>query len=363
MDNETNTITGDLSSKESDNVQPPVKEESVKEESVKEESVKEEPVKEEPVKEEPVKEESVKEESVKEEPVKEEPVKEEPVKEESVKEEPVKEPSENIQIAVNENPPHIHAKKNKYPTIIFIVPYRDRKKHYNIFAENMKSFLRNSPPYRILYLHQMDSRSFNRGAMKNIGFLVVKNLYPDDYKNITLVFNDIDTMPTKDVAIKYETQRGIIKHFYGFDYTLGGIVSVNAADFELLNGFPNFWAWGFEDNMLQNRATKLGINIDRSVFYKVMDPRIIHLTDTFIREVNRGEYDRFTQNTEEGIHSINNLVYNVKHDTGFVDVLSFETTEREMLEKRTNYDVRNGPAPFKDIAVKNRRVAKMKMIF
>ena len=209
----------------------------------------------------------------------------------------------------------------------------------------------------------MDSRSFNRGAMKNIGFLVVKNLYPDDYKNITLVFNDIDTMPTKDVAIKYETQRGIIKHFYGFDYTLGGIVSVNAADFELLNGFPNFWAWGFEDNMLQNRATKLGINIDRSVFYKVMDPRIIHLTDTFIREVNRGEYDRFTQNTEEGIHSINNLVYNVKHDTGFVDVLSFETTEREMLEKRTNYDVRNGPAPFKDIAVKNRRVAKMKMIF
>ena len=170
-------------------------------------------------------------------------------------------------------------------------------------------------------------------------------------------------MPTKDAVIKYETQRGTIKHFYGFDYTLGGIVSINAGDFELLNGFPNFWAWWFEDNMIQIRANKLVIKIDRSVFYKIMDPRIIHLTDTFIREVNRGEYDRFTQNTEEGINSINDLVYNIKHDTGFVDVLSFETTAKEILEKRTNYDVRNGPAPFKDFVTKKRSVSKMKMVF
>jgi hypothetical protein len=257
----------------------------------------------------------------------------------------------------------ISQEKDKYPTLVFIVPYRDRKAHYNIFAENMKMFLRNAPPYKIFYLHQTDNRSFNRGAMKNIGFLAVKKLYPDDYKNITLVFNDIDTMPTKDIEIKYETQRGTIKHFYGVDYTLGGIVSINAGDFELLNGFPNLWAWGFEDNMLQMRALKLGMKIDRSVFYKIMDPKIIHLTDTFIREVNRGEYDRFTQNTNEGIHSINDLVYNIKFDTGFVDVLNFETTTKEILEKRTNYDLRNGPAPFKDVAVNKRKIVKMKMAF
>lgn len=287
--------------------------------------------------------------------------------------------SENIQMTVNE--PHLtidfpplvsalkppaktqDAKKNRIPTLVFIVPYRDRKAHYNIFAENMKMFLRNAPPYKIFYLHQTDTRSFNRGAMKNIGFLVVKKLYPDDYKNITLVFNDIDTMPTKDAAIKYETERGTIKHFYGFDYTLGGIVSINAGDFELLNGFPNFWAWGFEDNMLQNRAKLLGIKIDRSVFYKIMDPKIIHLTDTFIREVNRAEYDRFLENTMEGVNSINNLEYNIKFDTGFVDVTKFETTAKEILEKRMDYDVRNGPAPFKDHSAKKRSVPKMKMIF
>ncbi len=361
-----------------------VEEEPVKEEPIKETIVvEEEPIKEtivveeEPVKEEPIKETIV----VEEEPIKEKIVVEEPIKETIVVEEPIKEPElkleevykqaeceENIQISFNEIPklPSLQKKtesKTKVPTLVFIIPYRDRLAHYNIFAENMKMYLRNAPPYKIFYLHQTDTRSFNRGAMKNIGFLVVKKLYPDDYKNITLIFNDIDTMPTKDIAIKYETQRGVIKHFYGFDYTLGGIVSINAGDFELMNGFPNFWAWGYEDNMLQTRAIKVGIKIDRSVFYKIMDPKIIHLTDTYIREVNRTEFDRFLQNTNEGIYSINELEYNINFDTGFVDVLKFDTTAKEKLETRANYDLRNGPAPFKDIVSRKRGVPKMKMIF
>ena len=76
--------------------------------------------------------------------------------------------------------------------IIFIVPYRDRKQHYDIFSEHMKTILEDIEPtdYDIFYIHQTDTRSFNRGAMKNIGFLYVKDKYPDTYKDITLVFND-----------------------------------------------------------------------------------------------------------------------------------------------------------------------------
>jgi hypothetical protein len=250
------------------------------------------------------------------------------------------------------------------PKLVFIVPYRNREAHYKLFSNTMTPMLNKSGvPYKIFYIHQTDKRSFNRGAMKNIGFLVVKALYPAEYPNITLVFNDIDTMPAKHTVLNYETRRGVIKHFYGFDYTLGGIVSINAADFEMLNGFPNFWAWGFEDNMLQMRAKSKGIYIDRSVFYKIYDPRITQLVDTPIREVNRDEYNRFINNTKEGIYSISELQYNINAVTGFVDVLRFYTNATENVETRADYDLRNGPVPFKDIVPKSRRTPSMKMHF
>lgn len=250
------------------------------------------------------------------------------------------------------------------PKLVFIVPYRNREAHYKVFSSTMKTVLeKTNIPYKIFYVHQTDDRSFNRGAMKNIGFLVVKSLYPADYADITLVFNDIDTMPTSGTVLDYETQHGNIKHFYGFDYTLGGIVSIKAIDFERLNGFPNFWAWGYEDNLLQTRAKTKGMRIDRDVFYKIFDPRIIHLVDSPIREVNREEYDRFLNNTTEGIDSITNLNYKINDETGFVDVFQFDTRINENIEKRADYDLRNGPAPFKDLIMKRRRNPTMVMRF
>ena len=275
------------------------------------------------------------------------------------------EPANAIPLFLHDNHPiptfltSLHPLSGIVPKLVFIVPYRDREAHYKIFSSTMKSALEKWRPYKILYVHQKDNRSFNRGAMKNIGFLVIKKMYPLDYRNITLVFNDIDTMPSSGVELNYDTQPGNIKHFYGFDYTLGGIVSIKGGDFERLNGFPNFWAWGFEDNLLQMRANKLGIKIDRSEFYKIRDPKIIQLTDSLIREVNREEYDRFLKNTSEGISSITDLDYTVDNNTGFIDVLNFNTTVNENLQKRTDYDLRNGPAPFKPPLIRRKPVMRM----
>jgi len=232
--------------------------------------------------------------------------------------------------------------------IIFIVPYRDRKQHYDIFSEHMKTILEDIEPtdYDIFYIHQTDTRSFNRGAMKNIGFLYVKDKYPDTYKDITLVFNDIDTMPKVKNYFDYETETGVIKHLYGFTYTLGGIVSIKASDFEKMNGFPNFWAWGYEDNALQRRAEFYKVVIDRSKMCKIGDTNITHLTDELSKHVNKDEFLLYKLNATEGISEINSLTYNVNESTGFIDILTFNTKRDENLTTSKKHDIKNGNKPF-----------------
>jgi hypothetical protein len=212
------------------------------------------------------------------------------------------------------------------PKMIFIVPYRDRPQHLHFFKEQMAKVLSNIPKtdYKIYILHQQDERKFNRGAMKNIGYLVVKELYPNDYKNITLVFNDVDTMPYTKNFLKYDTVPGAVKHFYGYKFALGGIVSITAGDFEKTGGFPNFWAWGYEDNTLKQRVDKVGLKMDYTQFYPIKDGNILQLSDGDIRNVSRTEFDTFQNNNADGFADIRGLIYNIAEDTGFVNVTSFE---------------------------------------
>ena len=138
------------------------------------------------------------------------------------------------------------------PEIIFIVPYRNREMHLEHFKKQMKIVMEDYVPgsYKYMFIHQRDEKTFNRGAMKNIGFIAMKQKYPNHYKNMTFIFNDVDTMPFYKI-FDYETVPGVIKHYYGFKYALGGIVVMKGADFEKTNGFPCFWGWGMEDNVLQ----------------------------------------------------------------------------------------------------------------
>jgi hypothetical protein len=249
------------------------------------------------------------------------------------------------------------------PNIIFIVPYRDRQQQQQFFHSHMKNILEDllQSDYKIVYIHQQDTRSFNRGAMKNIGFLYVKNKYPNNYKNITLVFNDVDTMPYTKNFLNYQTEVGNIKHFYGFTFALGGIVSITGHDFERLNGFPNFWAWGFEYNLLNKRAIMAKITIDRSQFYPFLDKNIMQLQDGINRPVNRGEFDRYVASTNEGWNSISLLNYVLEENTGILNVYYFDTGVVPDASKSKLHDLRNGGQPFKDIVSK--RGGRMPMAF
>ena len=258
----------------------------------------------------------------------------------------------------NETPASI-----KIPSLIFIIPYRDREQQMLFFKRQMSYVLEDydKDDYRIYFVHQTDNRQFNRGAMKNIGFLAVWDMYPNDYKNITLVFNDVDTMPYTKNFLNYKTTTGVVKHFYGHRHVLGGIVSITAGDFIKIRGFPNFWAWGYEDNLLQKRVLHYGLRIDRSQFYNIMDKNIMHLFDGLERIVNKTEFDNYIRNTTEGWHSISNLKYTVNEITGFIDVERFDTPRVINIAENKVHDLRKGNRPFPG-NYSNRRPARMGMI-
>ena len=261
----------------------------------------------------------------------------EPISEESADLEPISEESADLE---------------PIPKLIFIIPYRNREQQQFFFDAHMKRILEDMPimDYKIKYIHQTDDRSFNRGAMKNIGFLYVKNKYPNHYKNITLIFNDIDTVPYSKNFLHYETSLGNVKHFYGYKFTLGGIVSIKGEDYEKTNGFPNYWSWGYEDNAFQKRVQNANLNIDRSQFYPIMDDNILQMKDGLNRLVNRNEFERYMDEYKynvinDGFSNITNLVYE-EDSNHFINVSNFETGIPEKPETNKIHNIKNGGIPF-----------------
>ena len=243
----------------------------------------------------------------------------------------------------------------KIPARVFIVPYRDRVHHKFFFCNQMKFILEGQDDYEIYFVHQTDSRPFNRGAIKNIGFLAMKSKYPNDYKNMTFIFNDVDTLPFHKI-FDYKTTPGVVKHYYGFETSLGGIVVIKGVDFEKTNGYPNFWGWGMEDTALQNRCENNNIQIDRRVFYSIGSPEILQLFDGVSRLVSSRDTQRLKNDVgQDGINAIHSLNYSIDATslcpddnvyvtdnkyTFYVNVSTFMTLVKYELDKYHEYDLR-----------------------
>jgi len=203
----------------------------------------------------------------------------------------------------------------RVPERIFIVPYRNRPQQKFFFSKQMSFLLEDADDYEIFFVHQNDTRYFNRGAMKNIGFLAMKEKYPEDYQNMNFIFNDVDTLPFNKL-FDYATQPGIVKHYYGFEYALGGIVVIKGGDFEKVNGYPNYWGWGMEDACLQKRCLVNKIQIDRSQFYTIGSPEILQLFDGVSRLVSKKDPLRMkNDNGMDGLCTIRDLNFTINNES------------------------------------------------
>ena len=227
--------------------------------------------------------------------------------------------------------------ERKIPKIVFIVPYRDKYLEKEFFVAQMLKVLEGKPDnyYKIYYIQQNNATKFNRGAMKNIGFSILKNQYPTYYKNITLVFNDIDVMPYDNHTMNYETTQGTIKHFYGFKYALGGIFSVTAGDFEKTNGFPNMWEWGYEDIIFKNRADKKGLSVDYSQFYPFNHGNVLKLKQNTNGLQTRNPKEYNIPRTD-GLNTLSDVTYVINEETGVVDIQHFNVNETSIAKPTTN---------------------------
>lgn len=230
------------------------------------------------------------------------------------------------------------------PHIVFIVPYRDReddKKNFLQSFQNSKQHYQwSDEDVKVFFIHQQDTRPFNRGAMKNIGFHVVKNKYPETYKDINLVFNDVDTTPKYPDTFPYMTKQGVVAHYYGFIHALGGIVVIKAGDFEKIGGYPNFWGWGLEDNCLQDRCKNHGLEIDRSIFFPIKNENVLQKHESVYRTISKREGYIYKYETPDTLSEINNLKY--QEDGIMIHVSSFSTARQYEQKELHKYDLRRG---------------------
>lgn len=151
--------------------------------------------------------------------------------------------------------------------LAIIIPYRDRAEHLKVLVPHLAAFFSRAAKdtggnISVTIVQQEPGLEFNGGLLKNIGYLLSKNM--SDYA----CFHDVDYLPIwADYsepggfapivwygAEQMTDQRGIIvKH--NLELFFGAVVLFRNSDFEKINGYANaYWGWGWEDDDIASRC-------------------------------------------------------------------------------------------------------------
>jgi hypothetical protein len=157
----------------------------------------------------------------------------------------------------------------------FIIPYRDRKDHLNEYIKRFTDIVKENHIDALFYIiHQINPGAFNRGALMNIGFMEVCKIRPDGL----FIFHDVDIYPTYWGSIDYNTAPGEVRHPIGLhNENIGGVCCFWKSEYELVNGFPNYWGWGIEDVTIRSRLNRHQIRIDENDIVSLDDKKLCYI--------------------------------------------------------------------------------------
>ena len=171
--------------------------------------------------------------------------------------------------------------RRRRPTLAVIVPYRgaDASASLAAFCAKLPAHLaRHGVRFSLLAVAQVDALPFNRAALANAGFELLRrgalgararlDRRADDY----VAVQDVDRWPVDAseggggnrtcaaaVADYYSHPAEAPRVLHPSSYT-GGVLLVRAAQYEAVNGFSNrFWGWGHEDNEMFGRLRWCGL--------------------------------------------------------------------------------------------------------
>ncbi len=150
--------------------------------------------------------------------------------------------------------------------LYIVIPFRvqeqfDRTTQLSTLLQHLRQHLHH--PYRVVVVEQsQDSRLFNRGALLNIGTVLLGK------DASTVIFHDVDLLPCPELLRHYHRGEGI--HHLGRRWGryssnsryLGGVLRMPVDTYHVLNGFPNtYWGWGGEDDDMNQRIEALGMPV------------------------------------------------------------------------------------------------------
>lgn len=153
--------------------------------------------------------------------------------------------------------------------VAIVIPYRNRTLQLQIFLSYIHPFLQKQMlNYRIFIIEQGTKGAFNRAKLLNVGYAEALKIFPYH----CFIFHDVDLIPQKlgNMYACTHQPRHMSSSLNTFRYNLpyeqlfGGAVAILQKQFELVNGFSNFfYGWGGEDDDFQSRIINRGMTLCR----------------------------------------------------------------------------------------------------